>query len=259
VSSLSLAVLGDPIDHSLSPRIHGAALRALELEGTYVPIRADRARLEEAVADLRSGTLDGINITMPLKQAAYALSDRLTDEAARAGSVNTMRPSDGVAEGHSSDLIAVAEGLERLEPLGNAPVLVLGAGGAAAAAGAAVTGRQLYFAARSAERSTALSARVTGSQSVGWGVPVASAIVVNATPVGVGGDSLPNGLLEASSGLIDLPYARMPTSSVTTARSLGIPTIDGIEFLVAQACVSFRWWTGIDPPADVMLAAARNT
>lgn len=256
---LSLAVLGDPIDHSLSPVIHTAAMASLGIEGSYQAIRADVGGLERALVDLRAGALDGLNVTMPLKEAAFRLTERLTDEAAKAGSVNTMRYRDGALEGHSSDLVAVRALFTRLDPSGLAPVLVLGAGGAAAAALAAVHGRRAVVAARSPERAKVLALRIGGIESAEWGEPVPGAVLVNATPVGSRGDFLPPGVLEASLGVIDLPYGSEPTSTALGAEKAGIPCVDGVEFLVDQACVSFQWWTGVDPPVRVMLEAARNT
>lgn len=257
--NLALAVLGDPIDHSLSPVIHTAAMAFLGIEGSYRAIRADNEVLERAVADLREGALDGINVTMPLKEAAFLLAERLTDEAANAGSVNTMRCRDGAVEGHSSDLVAVADLFARLDPSGLAPVLVLGSGGASAAALAASRGRRTLVSARSRDRVESLADRIGGIEIVGWGQPVQGAILVNATPLGSGGDLLPPAVLDGSRAVIDLPYGPEPTSTVLGAAKAGIPCVDGVEFLVAQACVSFQWWTGVDPPARVMLEAARNT
>jgi shikimate dehydrogenase len=259
VPKLALAVLGDPIDHSLSPVIHMAAMAFLGIEGSYRAIRADNEVLEGAVADLREGALDGFNVTMPLKGAAFRLAERLTHEAADAGSVNTMRYRDGAVEGHSSDLVAMADLIGRLDPSGHAPVLVLGSGGAAAAALAACRGRRTLVAARSPDRAEVLADRLGGIETARWGEAVPGALLVNATPLGSGVDFLPAGVLEGSEAVIDLPYGVEPTSTVLGAAKAGIPFVDGIEFLVAQACVSFQWWTGVDPPVRVMLEAARNT
>lgn len=253
-----LAVLGDPISHSRSPDIQNAALTALSLDGEYVARRVDGPEMERVVAELRAGDLDGVNVTMPLKGVAAALVDELTEDARQAGSVNTIvRRPDGRLVGHSTDVSA----MRRLWPVERpTPVLILGAGGAAAAACLAATGRTLYVSARRPGAVSALSNRLgLDLMEVPWGCAVAEAVVVNATPLGMEGESLPPRIVPLASGLVDLAYGSTDTPAVESARATGIPTVDGIEFLVAQAADSFRLWTGREAPIDAMVAAVRNS
>ena len=256
---LRLAVLGDPVEHSLSPRIHTAALDACGIEGSYEAVRADRGRLVEAVSQMRAGSLHGANVTMPLKRAAVELCDYLTHEAASTSSVNSMRAADGRIEGHSTDSVAVASLLDSDRFGTGAPVVVLGGGATAEVAARACGDRALYLSARREEQTASLAARLTSVAGVvAFGVPVGGAIVINATPVGMRGELLPVGVVETASGLIDLPYRDTPTPAVKMAGRLGIPVVDGVEFLVVQAAASFSWWTGREAPFDVMLSAGRN-
>lgn len=254
---LRLAVIGDPISHSRSPAIHTAALAALGIEGTYVARRVPSSGMEAVIEDLRAGRLDGVNVTMPLKGVAAAMVDETTDKARRSGSVNTIvRLPDGRLEGHSTDITA----LERLWPSDSEPVLILGAGGAAAAACLAARGRTIYVSARRAGAVAALADRL-GTDSiveVPWGAAVVDAVVVNATPLGMAGEPLPDRVVPLGSALIDLAYGPATTPAVAEARRLGLPTIDGLEFLVAQAADSFRLWTGREAPIAVMTEAALN-
>ena len=91
-----------------------------------------------------------------------------------------------------------------------------------------------------------------------FGETVPGAIVVNATPLGMNGEFLPAGLVEAASGLVDLAYGRVDPPSTVRARELGLAVVDGIEFLALQAGQSFTWWTGLQAPMEVMLEAAKN-
>ena len=88
--------------------------------------------------------------------------------------------------------------------------------------------------------------------------PVAGSVLINATPLGMKGESLPEGTVQAASGLIDLVYADHPSPAVSMAAALGKPVMDGVEFLVLQAGASFEWWTGRPAPLAVMLSAARK-
>lgn len=248
-------MLGDPVEHSLSPVMHRRALDDSGVDGEYLAIQADRRRLQTEMERLRAGSLDGANVTMPLKGVAAELCDRLTPEAARAGAVNTMRAEQGTVVGHSTDVIAF-ESL--LKGSGDVPLLVLGAGGSARAALAAAGPKAVYVSARrpqAAERLASVHERMT---VLAWGAGVARAVVINATPLGMSGERLPRGVLELASGLIDLPYGERPTPAVSQARSLGIPAVDGIEFLAIQAAAAFTWWTGRFVDSGSLAEAARN-
>lgn len=257
---LSLALLGDPVAHSRSPAIHNEALRLAGLEGEYRAIQADRTALERAVNRLRSGSLHGLNVTMPLKEPAAELADQPTPLGLLAGSINTLRLHDGQVQGHSTDAQAFAALIEEGKLDERAPLLVLGAGGSALAVLAAVerTKIETYLSARRIERARELAARFTVTDVVPWGRPVQEAVVVNATPLGMAGEKLPNGLVEAASALVDLPYGSGPTPAATTARSQGITCVDGIEFLTRQAWWSFRWWTDKAVDFNALLRVARN-
>ncbi|HSK07339.1 MAG TPA: shikimate dehydrogenase [Acidimicrobiia bacterium] len=257
---MRLAVLGDPVAHSRSPAIHQAAMRHLGIEGRYEAIRAGSAQLADAVAELRSGALHGINVTMPLKEEAARLADDLTDEAFRSGSVNTLRARDERVEGHSTDVIAIRLALADQRFEASAPILLLGSGGAAAAALVGMAGRSVFLSARRPERAAALAGRVgTEVGFLRFGTGLAGAVVVNATPLGMRGETLPENIVGPASGVIDLAYGDAPTPTVQRARESGLAVMDGTEFLVLQAAASFRWWTGMTPPTEVMLEAARKT
>jgi shikimate dehydrogenase len=256
---LRLAVLGDPISHSRSPAIHNAAMRHLGIEGSYEAVKAGPAELDRAIEDLRAGRLHGMNVTMPLKREAALAADTLTPEAAESGSVNTLRLREGLVEGHSTDVVAARSAYSDPRFGQDAPILVLGSGGAAAAALIAARGRVVYLSARSEPDVAALVALITPAVNVVEpGTAVAGAVVVNATPVGMQGESLPATVTTLASGIIDLPYGDEPTPTVLWAEQKGLPVMDGIEFLVLQAAASLEWWTGLAPPLDVMLEAARN-
>lgn len=255
---MRLAVLGDPIAHSRSPVIHMAAMRHLGIDGSYEARLAGSPELARAVAELREGSLQGANITMPLKEEAAMACQTLTPEASAAGSVNTLRFRSGMVEGHSTDVMATRRAVADPRFDAGAPILILGSGGAAGAALVGAGGRVTYLAARNRNRALALARRGGPVGILSLQVPVVGAVVINATPLGMEGESLPGEVLEVASGLIDLAYGDVPTPAVTWARESGVPALDGVEFLVLQAAASFEWWTGIEAPYDVMLERARK-
>ena len=250
------AVIGHPVAHSRSPAMHTAAYEALGLEREYVAID-----VEPAVLDLFIGMLDadgfaGVNVTIPHKQAVIELCDELSDEARRAGSVNTVLVRDGGLRGETTDGAGLLWALGEVEP---ADALVLGAGGAARAAVTALA---------DAGWSVAVSARRReGAASLGVGVepwpPQKGArLIVNATPLGqVPGtpDEVPGtGVITPDTIVCDLAYRGdlTPTPLIQAATARDARAVDGLDVLVGQGIVAFELLTGVPAPVDVMRAAA---
>ena len=259
---MKFAVLGDPVSHSRSPAIHNAALTAAGISGVYEARRVDVAGVREAFDELRSGKLAGFNVTMPHKALAAELCDHLDTDASLAASVNTVMLIDGAVWGFSTDIGGVRDAWGELPAAG--PILILGSGGAAAAACVALADRPVYLATRRFGAGTGLAIELRqrglaiGSGEVHWGVPVVGCVVVNCTPVGMAGEEIPGDVLALSSGLFDMAYGPVGTPAVEMLRNLGLPVVDGLELLVAQAARSFRIWTGLVPPLAAMTKAAKN-
>lgn len=256
-----LAVLGDPVSHSLSPAMHNAVLAALGLEGVYSRRRVDERGMTSAAAEMRAGDLHGANITMPHKRVAARLADRLGSDAARAGSVNTWTlDGRGRLVGHSTDVEAIRRVWVRAGLPTDRPVLVAGAGGAAAAAMVALEDRDLWCSARRPEAVSALAGRVdVPFRPLEWGESLPGAVVVNATPLGMRGGELPVRLLEESTGLFDMAYLSTgeATGAVRWMRGRRMPASEGLEMLAAQAEASFEMWTGHGAPPGLMGQVAR--
>jgi shikimate dehydrogenase len=255
-----VGLLGDPVSHSLSPRMQNAAFAARGLDWAYVPLPISSARLEDAVAGLVALGFAGANVTIPHKTAVVAFCDELDEVAERAGSVNTLVVRDGRVLASSSDGPAVVGLVEAA----GASALVLGAGGAAQAVATALLdadASEVTVAARDPERAHALSARLKTlfpERAVGaeeaWPPSRAADVLVNATPLR---EELPVAP-RAGQQVVDLAYNAdgRPTALVTAANEAGCERIvDGIEVLLAQGAVSFERWTGIAAPVDVMRAA----
>lgn len=253
-----LAVLGKPVAHSLSPVMHEAGLAALGLAGSYVAIDVDEAGMRRHAGLVRSGALTGANITMPHKRLAAELSDVLTETATRAGAVNTWYRRDGALFGHTTDVHGVREVIVR-KSLPTTSILVLGSGGAAASALVACDGMSVTVSARSEAKARRL-VDDTGVDAgiVEWGTTVPGALIVNATPLGMGGEPLPPGLVAGAGGVFDMTYGDRPSPALLEARREGLPHADGIDLLAAQAEASFHIWTGLRPPDGLFEQVARN-
>ena len=253
---LRLAVLGDPVAHSLSPVIHAAALDFAGLDGAYSKRQVGGDGMRRAADDLRSGRLTGANVTMPHKALAARLSDQRSGAVVRSGGANTLWMENGRLHADSTDPEGVRFAWQHARLPGEAPVLLLGAGSAAAAALLALGDRDVRVTARRPEAAHDLVARV-GSKAVvaPWEQPVPGAVLVNATPLGMRGESLPAGVLDEAGGLLELAYGRGETPAEAVLAARGLPVASGELVLVGQGAASFAIWTGVEVPPTVMLAA----
>ncbi|MBT8248741.1 MAG: hypothetical protein KJN81_00645 [Acidimicrobiia bacterium] len=254
---MRLALLGNPVGHSRSPAMHHAALAYHGVEGVYDAREVDAAQFASAVSEIAVGTLTGVNVTMPHKSLAYAASEVVSADAAMARSVNTMMVRDQRVMGISTDIPAIRACWRRAE-LPADDVLILGSGGAAAAAlvaVASITAGRISVSARrlGAAAQVLKSVGVTGSV-VDWGDPFAG-VIVNATPLGMSAEELPTPMAARSTGLFDMAYADRPTPAVILATEGGVPFVSGIDMLVEQAALSFEWWTGLPAPRHEMRIA----
>jgi shikimate dehydrogenase len=257
---VKFAVVGDPVEHSRSPAIHNAAFAALGIDSEFGFMHVPEDGFCEVVEALRSGDLAGVSVTMPHKHNAFEAADRLASFASRSGAVNTLIVDDSRLIGHNTDVAGVLYALGAVEVDSAAPILLLGYGGAAAAALVAVEDREVYLSGRDPSKADALVERVQVEATVvSWGTPIPMATVINATPLGMAGESLPDGVVERSSALVDMTYGSRRSPSVSHALALGFPTADGLTLLVGQAAEAFELFTGEKAPVHLMDQAARHS
>ncbi len=258
------AVIGDPVRHSLSPRLHNAAYRALGLDWVYVAFEVPDGRAPDAIDAARALGLVGLSVTMPHKTAVASLCDDLTPAAAALRSVNTVTLAPGRVEGDSTDGAGFMRALERdgVDPAGRS-VLLLGAGGAARAVALAVgaSGAAVLVSARRPEAAAA-AAGLAGGEVVPWEDRAATAatvdIVVNATPVGMADDPeapLPAECFTPAHLVVDLVYHPLETELLRHARARGARVLGGLGMLVQQAALQVERWSGRTAPVDAMQAA----
>jgi shikimate dehydrogenase len=265
-----VALIGDPVAHSVSPAIHRAAFAALGLDLDYVVLRVGREELADAFPLLRRTYL-GLNVTTPLKEAAIPLLDSLSPTALRAGSVNTVLFGDGSARGMSTDGEGFMAALRaRQTPGAWSPrwALILGMGGAARAVAASLLGGRaaVIVSGRNAQAGRRMAAdlglRFVPAEPGPLADAVASAdLLVNATPVGgpagPAASPLPDSVpLHPGLVVFDLVYRPRRTPLLARAEAAGCATVEGIEMLVEQAARSFEIWTSLPAPVEVMREAA---
>jgi len=298
----SLGVTGYPLGHSLSPRLHKAALRACGLTGEYrlypiPPLPAGRESLEMLIASIRNGSLDGLNVTIPHKQAVISYLDELTPLAEQIGAVNTIFCKGSSLVGDNTDAPGFMADLQKKSSRAGTPqaALVLGAGGSTRAVVHALlmAGWDVTISARRPEMAheikdslsfipqscevialTSLPDYIRNSNTLqrassakdnssGRRRHYPLSLIVNTTPVGMAPDSAqspwPKDLQFPGDAFIyDLVYNPVDTALVRSARMAGLEAASGLGMLIEQAALSFERWTGHRPSIDAMRQACMD-
>ncbi len=268
------AVLGHPVGHTLSPAMHNAAFRQLGLDAVYVAFDVAPDRLAEVLPALAALGCGGVNLTVPLKEAAYRRLERLDESARLLGAVNTVQFADGRLIGHNTDgygfLKAVEEAFGPCIP--GQTVFVLGSGGAgrAVALVAAQAGaRALTLADIEPIRSQKLAGEIRDRfpgvrvkvlvEPAEWAPAARQAdLVVQATPLGMkptDAAPLEPAAFRAGQRAFDLVYMYPETVFMRAARAGGAEAVNGLGMLLHQGARAFQIWTGRAPALDAMRAA----
>lgn len=259
-------VLGWPVSHSKSPRLHGYWLERHGIDGAYLPLPVAPERFAPAVQSLVHLGFRGANVTVPHKEAALALADEVDEEAQRIGAANTLIFRDGKILARNTDSFGFLANLEQGAPgwQPEAPALVLGAGGAARAVIVALLDsgcRELLLCNRTAARAEVLRDTFGGSvRVVPWEEREAAltdvGLLVNTTSLGMEGHApltLDLAALPAAAVVNDLVYAPLETALLAAARARGNAAVDGLGMLLHQARPGFEVWFGTRPEVDAAL------
>lgn len=261
-------VMGYPIAHSRSPRLHGHWLARYGIAGSYVPLLVAPENLAAAFDELRAKGFRGCNVTLPLKEKALTLVDRVDPLARRIGAVNTVVvEADGTLSGSNTDAFGFIENLKAGAPDWRAdagPAVVLGAGGAARAVLVALIDagvKEIRLLNRNLARAQALKEALGGPITVlPWRERAlaleGAALLVNTTSLGMSGhdeleielDALPRTAI-----VNDIVYVPLLTALLQRARARGNRTVDGLGMLLHQARPGFEAWFGVAPVVDEQL------
>ncbi len=270
-----LVLMGHPVAHVRSPAMQAAAVRAAGLSVGYAALDVPPDRVPETLAALARERVGG-NVTIPHKEVVAAAADRLTASAARVGAVNTFWHDGDTLVGHNTDVDGARAALAAIWParMEGAPVLLLGAGGSAAALLLALAERAhggIVVAARTPRRAEAVAARVgvpirvlaaprEGASAAGVSEDEVrrAGVVINATPIGQQGAGMPvpPQWIAPGHAVLDLVYAPGGTAWVRACREAGRVAEDGTRMLVEQGAHAFEAWFGIVPDRAAMWAAA---
>jgi len=269
-------VIGDPVEHSLSPVMHNAAFKELHLDFVYLAFTVRKDELRNAIAGARSLQVHGLNVTMPHKTAIMKYLDEIDPTAKSIGAINTILNTEGRLVGYITDGVGALKALkENGVSLEEKKLLLLGAGGAAKAIAfhAAQEVEELKILNRTAQKAKELAEalhkkfdkRISGNSLSSEIIKKEledTDILVNATSVGmhpnVSQSLVDSSWLRPNLCVMDIIYNPLETKLAKDAKSVGAKVISGIEMLVYQGATSFEIWTNHPAPVKVMKEAVLN-
>ena len=255
-------IIGMPVAHSRSPTIHNFWLKAQGIRGAYLPLAVKPERLKQALPGLVGLGFRGCNVTMPHKQTAMALLDRVNETSRRIGAVNTIVvEEDGTLSGFNNDGNGFVQSLRDVKPDWKAdagPILMLGAGGSSRAVVVALLengAKQIRIANRTPEKAEAIAREFGAAVStVAWADRHAAvadvALLINCTDQGMIGKpalDINLGKLASATLVADLIYTPLETPFLAQARERGCVTVNGLGLLLNQARFAFKAWFGVFP------------
>ena len=267
--SKTYAVIGDPIDHSLSPNVHNAAFKELKLDCTYIAYRIPKGELAEGLDSLKKIQIAGFNVTIPHKVEIMKYLDKVDEDCSLIGASNTVSNIEGTLKGYNTDMDGFLEPIKRKNiTIEGAEVLLLGAGGAARAIVAGFAKEKvgsITIANRTKEKAVSIT---QFAQKIGVDANAISLdeinnsvsehkFIVNATSIGLKNEPtpVPTDIINQDSVVYDIVYLPMSTDLIKKSKKNGATVIYGYEMLLAQAARSFEIWHGTKAPYEAMKKA----
>lgn len=255
-------IVGDPIEHSLSPQIHNAGYEKLGIDSEYVYVacRAGVENIADFIKGIRAMQIRGVSCTIPHKIEVMKYLDKIDKVAEKIGAVNTIVNDDGVLKGYNTDSLGITIPLEKIVSLENKKVALLGAGGAARAVAYTVTqrGARLVLYNRTIEKAEEI-VRVFGGEARSLDAVKEVKdmdIIINATPIGLypGQNQTPlvKELITNKHVVFDIIYVPYETKLLKEAKQQGARIIHGMEMLLHQGMAQFKLFTGYDGPEETM-------
>ena len=262
----TFAVIGDPIDHSLSPTIHNAAYRELGIECTYIAYKVDKGELRTGIESLKKIKIVGFNVTIPHKIEMMGYLDNVDETCKKIGAVNTVLNDDGILRGFNTDMDGFLEPIKRKEiQIKNSKIFLLGAGGASRAiiAGFQKEGADnIVIANRTKENGDELArfSNEIGLDATSVQLDAMNELnskfdfIVNASSLGLKGEKniIPSSLMDEQTTVYDIVYKPLKTDLINTAKENNCKIIYGYEMLLGQAIRSFEIWLDQKAPYEAM-------
>jgi len=265
-----LCIIGQPIDHSMSPIMHNAALEDLGLDYNYIAFNVPPNKLKDAVFGLKALDVKGINVTIPHKESIIKFLDEVDQIAQKIGAINTIKNVNGLLKGKNTDAEGAKNALLKARcEIARKNVLILGAGGAARAICYALSTEinKIVIVNRTENKAKELADNLkkrTNSEVEGKKYSKSilkeeikdTDILINCTPIGmvpnITNTPISKEILHTDLFVFDVIYNPLETQLIKDSKDVGCQTLGGLDMLVNQGALAFEWWTGKTPNTFLM-------
>ena len=250
-------VIGNPIEHSLSPKLHNYWIKQNNLDAVYDKKRLNESDVEEIIMEVKNGKIDGINVTVPFKKSVIPFLNQLTPLADEAQSVNTIFKKDNKVIGDNTDIGGFEYGLKHISyDVKNKKVFILGAGGVVSSIILALKrlgASKIYLSNRTKEKAEDLKKIHSDLEIIDWGRSTDFDMIINATSLGLKNDDqikLDFSKTGSNKLFYDVIYNPNKTNFLSKGEELGNQTVNGKMMFIYQAQLSFKIWHGVLPKID---------
>ena len=247
-------VIGNPIEHSLSPKLHNYWIKSNNIDAIYEKKKLNKDELGDTVLQIKQKKIEGINVTVPFKKTIIPFLNELTAEAESTQSVNTLYLKDNKVIGHNTDIVGFETSIKKSKfNIFNKEVLILGAGGVVPSIIFALKKMKvskIKISNRTKDKAENLKKLFKDIEIIEWGEIPNIDVIINATSIGLKKDDYINldfTLISKNSFFYDVIYNPRETNFLKTGKSLGGTTLNGKLMFIYQALSSFNIWHGIEP------------
>ena len=246
-------VIGNPIDHSLSPKLHNFWLKKNNINAIYDRKKTNEKDLQSIISEIKEKKINGINVTVPFKKTVIPYLDKLSLEAEQTQSVNTINLTDGNLVGHNTDIVGFTRSIKKLNfNVEGKKVFILGAGGVVPSiifALKKMNVSQIVISNRTKKKAEDLKSQFDNLEVLDWGDIIDFDIIINATSLGLNKETINLDFSKSGKNKLfyDVIYNPMETNFLKVAKKLGNKTENGKLMFVFQAFEAFKLWHGIEP------------
>jgi shikimate dehydrogenase len=250
-------VIGNPIEHSLSPTLHNYWIKKNGIDAIYEKQKLDKSELEQIIIQIKEEKVDGVNVTVPFKKTIIPFLDELSIEAKKTQSVNTLYLKNNKVIGHNTDIIGFETSIEKSKyNVLNKEVLILGAGGVVPSIIFALNKMQaskIKVSNRTKEKAESLKENFKNIELIEWGEVPRFDMIINATSIGLKKEDnikLDFSLISGNKFFYDVIYNPSETNFLKIGKKLGNKTLNGKLMFIYQGLAAFNIWHGLKPDVD---------
>ncbi len=249
-------VIGNPIDHTLSPRLHNYWLKQNNINAIYDKIKLEEDGIKEIIQDIKKQKIAGCNVTVPFKKKVISFLDKLSFEAEKTQSVNTIIFEKGNLIGHNTDIVGFDKAIKALNfNMKDKKILILGAGGVVPSIIFALKKMNVFritISNRTKQKAESLKILFKNLNVVEWGNLSEFDVIINATSLGLNNEKINLNFLSIGKKKLfyDVIYNPVETNFLKKGKELGNKTENGEKMFVYQASEAFKLWHGIEPVVD---------